>query len=107
MPARDHPRRTGRSSNDFCVGHFTIGALATASAIAAVGASRETFTRHALFVAFAAVSGETRTLLTYGVLVDVGASFGLVGNLFEDRLRAHAIIDREQNERGEDRDLPR
>lgn len=33
-------------------------------------------------------SGETRTLLTYGILVDVGNAFGLVGNLFEDRLRA-------------------
>ena len=38
--------------------------------------------------AVTSASGETRTLLTYGILVDVGASFGLVGNLFEDRLRA-------------------
>lgn len=38
--------------------------------------------------AMPSATGETRTLLTYGILVDVGSAFGLVGNLFEDRLRA-------------------
>lgn len=38
--------------------------------------------------AMTGAAGETRTLLTYGILVDVGGGFGLVGNLFEDRLRA-------------------